>query len=349
MSSLYRKTLRAVRTLNRKYKFSYGTESRLREAERGLKGRKNDFLKHERLFEAFCKRIKSADFNEKDIAESLIKYGADYSAVFSAELLLCCAAALCPLSEIEAKMQIIGGCNFSAFFRLCREEKALKGFEDFAVSDSETKMMYRRAALENSEKIGLGCYDYIVSQDCKYAAEKLFGKKQNGGLLLAIEIAVPLLLTAAVSFYTRSLFSGLLLYLPIWQIVSSFSARAFAAVYSPSFLPRADKSFLTAENSRTVIAVSLLLTKSFKDEEKHIEQLYFSNCGENISLCVLADLVPSKNEESENDGSRNFGGEKLCRENKQKMRRRCLRLRQAEGIFKNSARIFRQRAKKGRD
>lgn len=303
MSSVYRKTLRAVRDLNRKNKFSYGIDSRLKEAERELKRRKKDFLKHERLFEIFCGRIKSADFNEKDITEILIKYGADYSAVFSAELLLRCAAALCPFSEIEAKIQIIGGCDFLSFFRLCREEKALESFDDFAVSDSETKMMYRRAALENSEEIGLSCYEYLVSLNCEYAGEKLFGKKQNGRLLLAFEIAVPLILTAAVSFYTRSVFSGVLLYLPIWQITSSFSVRASEVLHSPAFLPRADKKFLTDENSRTVIAVSLLLTESFKEEEKHIEQLYFSNCGENISLCILADLLPSENEESENDGA----------------------------------------------
>lgn len=275
-----------------------------------LRNCKKELEQNRELFEKLCKTaIASSTFSEKDVVEILCKNGADYSAVFVTELMVKCAV----LHKIAADsddvpknieaLRRIREYDFEKMFRLCREERILEKYNDFNMSDSETKMLYRKKAYENALKKKMNCCKYLDSLCADNIGDCLFLRKQGGEITLILEVVIPLLLSIASAICFNSFWFGFILFLPFWQISSALVIKLSMCYFKTEALPRVKKSFLTERNSKTLIVISALLTdeKSLENMKYHIEKLYYSNCNERISLCVLADLKGSQTEVDEND------------------------------------------------
>ena len=329
--SVYRQMIKCFSEIKRKYKRILKNKA-VRETdiaffdnyyliERHIGALKNDIRrcrkelnKNRELFELFCTALESGEkFDDSVIINILSKIHADYSEAFLAETIAKCAALRkISLGAVDAERGIeclreIRDIDFEKLFGICESEILAKRYGDFRISDSDTKMLYRRKIYEKSKKEGKTTYEFLKNiyenKMEAYLGEYLFKKKRWGELSLAAEIVLPIFLSIGVSLALNSLWAGLFLFLPFWQIVSVITVNISMRIFYPDELPRVEKEYLTSQNSRTLIAVSVLLTdeNSLSDMGKHIEKLYFSNCNENISLCILADLKGSKNEIDVND------------------------------------------------
>lgn len=318
MTAVYRRTLYDLSIIRKKYngmmkqKRDGGAVPELyelavlsaAEIKKDLKRCKRLIEGKQELYDKLCRKaLESPSFGEKDIAEVLVGEKAEYQSVFAAEILAKCAVVHKLAVQGEGNLNALRFTDFSAVLCTCAEEKLLERFEDFNFSDSETKMLYRRKVCENAEKLGIGNTEYIKSFNGKYIGTELFKRKKYGEITIALEIAAPLFICFAAALYTGSAFAGFLLYLPVRQIASAIIVRLSMKAFKTEKLPRAKKSFLNGENSKTLITVSMLLTdeRSLENAERQIAKLYYSNCTENISLCILADLKSSETAENPED------------------------------------------------
>ncbi|MCH5190546.1 MAG: hypothetical protein J1F23_00130 [Oscillospiraceae bacterium] len=341
--SVYRQMIKCFSEIKRKYKrilkskavkdtdiafFDnyYLIERHIGALKNDIRRCRKELNKNRELFMLLCAASEDGEKLDDSIILNILRgINADYSKVFLTETVVKCAAVRkisLGAEDAEKGIEIlreIRDIDFRKLFEICESERLAQKYEDFKISDSETKMLYRRKIYEKSKKEGKTTCEFLKNicenKTGAYLGEYLFKKRQCGELSLAVEIMLPVFLSIGVALALNSPWTGLFLFLPFWQIVSVITVNISMLIFRPDELPRVKKEYLTSENCRTLIAVSVLLTdeNSLCDMEKHIEKLYFSNCNENISLCILADLKGSKNKNDSNDEKILAGIEKSFR------------------------------------
>lgn len=332
MTSVYALVNRDIRSLQKEYKnilksrvadeteldfFGnyYLISNYILQVKKDIKHCKKQVNRLSKLYDEMCRAALSTEkFGEREIINLLSKSDVDYEELFLTELLVKCAV----IHKIASSknnsgagirdLQNIREIDFAGMFCICESEKIMEKFYDFAISDEETKMLYRKKAVEKAKKSHKKCPDYLKSVREKtkdnIIGKYLFTEKKYGYWTLTAEVLLSVILSVTAAFFCRSVFAGFIVLFPIWQTVSAIVVRISMRIYKTEELPRVKSDYLNSENSKTLIVVSILLTgeKTLKNMEKHIEKLYFSNCSDNVFLCISADLKSSGSEISENDG-----------------------------------------------
>lgn len=167
--------------------------------------------------------------------------------------------------------------------------------------DETTKDSYRAAVCRESQRSGkpepVVAVDALekAKQDGRHIGFYLPLKKTNtdwGALFLALEVLLPLIAGVILSVLCRKWYVWLLLYFPLWECLQFIPNRLSGAVTKPTPLPKMDYSAGCPDKEKTVIAVSMLLPSAEKAKEcvPHLKDLCLSNCSDNTSICLLADL-----------------------------------------------------------
>ncbi|MDR2687078.1 MAG: DUF3131 domain-containing protein [Oscillospiraceae bacterium] len=113
-------------------------------------------------------------------------------------------------------------------------------------------------------------------------------RPKRGAALLVCESLLPLLLAGGAALALRAWVAFPLLCLPLTALGRILLEAVFLRGVQPTPLPRMELNGAVPEEGRTLIAVSSLLPNA--DLGRRMEELYASNGGPNVSVCILADL-----------------------------------------------------------
>lgn len=160
-------------------------------------------------------------------------------------------------------------------------------------SDEYSKAFYRRAVAAEAARSG---------KSEQQAAAELIGRLNSprkhpkrlaarGRLYLIMEAVMPLAAAFAAGVLMRNLPLGLLLWLPLWEIMRRSIERASLSGVPQGRLLSLKPDSPQVLGTHALITVSTLLPPPERADElaAHLEQLYLSNCVGNIKLCCLAD------------------------------------------------------------
>ena len=111
---------------------------------------------------------------------------------------------------------------------------------------------------------------------------------KRGAALLICETALPVLLAGGGAFALRAWYVFPLLCLPLTALGRVLLEAVFLRGTRPLPLPRMELGGVVPEEGRTLIAVSTLLPCA--DLGRRMEELYSSNGGACVDVCMLADL-----------------------------------------------------------
>lgn len=201
----------------------------------------------------------------------------------------------------SSSLHMIADINFDRISeKLFAAEDVLECDPVYKLMDSETKGRYRYAvalkalesgksereiaesAFEKSKKDGHHIGRHILRNPS--------GKR--GYLYLAMEIIMPIAAAFAVGILAANPWVGLLIFFPAWEIlrypIESVSLKGVAAERFSRLSLKCDE----VKYAHTLLTVSTILPSAdrMKELEKHLEQLFLSNCGDEIRICFLADF-----------------------------------------------------------
>ncbi len=184
---------------------------------------------------------------------------------------------------------------------------------DYAGMDEESKNLYRckitRIAAqqgvsekEAAEKVLLLAQSGDGRQK-KHIGEPIFALdktlqqvKARGECVLVISWLLPLIITAAVGVFLKSILVVLLIYLPLWEILRPLIELYALRGVAVSFVPRMQLKRDLPEGAFTLVTVSTLLPRpeDAKKLEERLENLYITNGGKNVGFMLLADFKEDK-------------------------------------------------------
>ncbi len=132
---------------------------------------------------------------------------------------------------------------------------------------------------------------------------RTIGRQQRGGAALAMGAVLPLFAAGLLWYYTRSLLLLFPGYLLLFEALRPLVHRAALAGVGVDIIPRLELG--EKDYPPTMVVISTLLPKPEKAPalKKRLEQLYFSNGGEELYFCVLADYKESAFPENPEDAS----------------------------------------------
>lgn len=166
--------------------------------------------------------------------------------------------------------------------------------------DSDSKHRYRRvlALFARKNKVSEREFAADLLEKAKKNEEHIgkyiikIKKSRRGMLFLVFEIIMPLTVSLSLAVLLKNPFAGLLSFFPLWELMRHSIERAsLKGVKTERFL-RLSSDDSRVMNAHTLITVSTLLPSADKvyKLEKHLEEIYLSNCIGNIKVCCLADF-----------------------------------------------------------
>ena len=184
---------------------------------------------------------------------------------------------------------------FSAEEVLCADPSG-----HYTLMDSETKGRYRYAiALKSLKsgkseiKIAEAALEKAKADGChigKYILDEF--TKRRGYLYLIMEAVMPLAAAFAVGILTATPWIGVLSLFPAWEILRYPIEDVSLKGLIPERFPRLSVDCDCVKSVSALLTVSIILPSAdkMKELEKHLEQLYLSNCTNRIKICCLADF-----------------------------------------------------------
>lgn len=169
----------------------------------------------------------------------------------------------------------------------------------------ETKSLYRylisRQARKNhtdEEQIALRLLENAragTTEAERHIGNGLFDNgrgRKIGSFLIIMENLLPIIAAAVTSLFTGELYPAVLLYLPFRALISAVTGAVSPYLTKTLPLPRMETDNKVPNDSKTLITVSVLLhgAESAKKLKRHLRELWLSNGGENVKICLLADL-----------------------------------------------------------
>ena len=187
--------------------------------------------------------------------------------------------------------------------KLCAAENALNSDPAgiYSSMDSESKNFYRQRVAIAARKAGKSEKEFAktilkkAEEKGRHIGEFIVSKRKDttrGYVFLLMEIIMPLSISVAAGFFFAKLWVGLLLFFPLWELLRHpIESTSLKGVVPKRFL-RLSVDDERVLNSDTLITVSTVMPSADKisDLEKHLEQIYLSNCMGNIKVCCLADF-----------------------------------------------------------
>ena len=183
----------------------------------------------------------------------------------------------------------------------------------YPLMDDESKAMYRAFLTKESGKKGIDSEKmaHEIIEKAKKGTnntERHIGsyilpkyKRAKGYVFLTLEILVSLCIAVLFGVYTRW-YTGALIFLPVYSMVSAVLVGISQKGTPPRRLPGIEIKEIPTE-AMTLITVSSLLPSTGKIDEmkEHLRQLYLSNGGKNVKVCLLADMKNSGTPERPED------------------------------------------------
>ncbi|MBQ2841713.1 MAG: hypothetical protein IJE72_01600 [Clostridia bacterium] len=184
---------------------------------------------------------------------------------------------------------------------LCKADEILKHDEFYRSMDEYSKNVYRKRIAVLAKKSQKSETEIAVEAEKKAQKSGIHignfllnfkKKKRNGYLFLAMEIIMPLALSFCISVFLNSPIAGILLFLPLWEMLRYPIESASLRTASVKRFLRLSADCETVRNAHTLITVSTLMPSAdkIKELETHLESIWLSNCTGNIKVCCLADL-----------------------------------------------------------
>lgn len=115
---------------------------------------------------------------------------------------------------------------------------------------------------------------------------------RNGWLFLVMEIIMPLACSVAVGILSASLAAGLLLFIPLWEILRYPIESASMKGVAPKNFIRLRTDSKRVADVHALLTVSTLLpsTDKMNELEEKLEEIYLSNTFGNTKVCCLGDF-----------------------------------------------------------
>lgn len=208
------------------------------------------------------------------------------------------------LSNAIISLRKMGGYDFDEVSeKLCAAEDLLKkdpaGIYD--AMDSESKRVYRQKIAVAASKARKSEKDFVkailkkAEESGKHIGEYIISKKKDtarGYLFLIMEILMPLSVSVAAGFFFAKLWVGILLFFPLWELlrhpIESISLKGVAA---KRFLRLSvDDKRVSVTHTLITVTTVMPVAEKIPELEKHLEQVYLSNCVGNIKVCCLCDF-----------------------------------------------------------
>lgn len=185
--------------------------------------------------------------------------------------------------------------------KLYKAESVLRKDEYYRMMDEQSKSVYRKrisSIAMKTQKSELEIAETVLaksSESGEHIGKQLFNlqkRKKNGYLYLLMEIIMPFAVSFCISVFLKSAPAGILLFLPLWEILRYPIETAAMKTVKPKRFFRLSEDCERVRNTHALLTVSTVLPSAEKiaELEKHLEQLYLSNCTGNIKVCCLADL-----------------------------------------------------------
>ncbi len=181
--------------------------------------------------------------------------------------------------------------------------------ETFKRMDDATKSYYRSQCAKKAKKNKTSQKKYAENilkkakeQDIHIGnvflkdTKEDFALKIRGGFFLYCRLVLPLIFSFIFSLCFKNFFAGILLYIPLHEILRHPLQWIFMRGVTPRFVPRMKIKKELPKDARTLITVSGLVPKTQDVEKvcKHLEEIYFANPQREIGICYLADLKESE-------------------------------------------------------
>ena len=123
-------------------------------------------------------------------------------------------------------------------------------------------------------------------------------RKPSGLGYVLINAIVPALLSAALGFAMGSAWAGILVWLPLSELVKRCADRLILAVNRPRRLPRLELRDGVPAEGKTLCVISVLLTGEAAADRaaRHLEEFRMGEqkCGENLLFGLMCDLSESR-------------------------------------------------------
>ena len=128
---------------------------------------------------------------------------------------------------------------------------------------------------------------------------------RSGEIYISLNIIITLLLTLLFSFVLKSVVAGVLLILPLSELVKKIIDLILLSFTPPAHVPRMELKDGVPSSGRTICIISALLTSEGSGAAlaRRLEEFRLAsrNCGENLILGILADLPDAENKSMPND------------------------------------------------
>ncbi len=193
--------------------------------------------------------------------------------------------------------------------KYCVIDHIFNSDETFAKMDDATKSYYRSQCAKGAKKNKISQKDHaenilkkakemdlhignIFLEDTK----EDFTLKIRGGFFLYCRLVLPLIFSVIFSICFKNFFVGILLYIPLHEILRHPLQWIFMLKVNPRFVPRMNIKKHLPKDARTLITISGLVPKTQEVESicKHLEEIYFANPQSEVGICYLADLKESE-------------------------------------------------------
>lgn len=186
--------------------------------------------------------------------------------------------------------------------KLCSAESILMNDPDgvYPLMDSESKNRYRYLVALKAKREGKSEKE-VAEEALKKARDNsshigkyIVGgrKSRRGYVYLVMDLIMPLAVSFAAAVLFMNPWVGALLFFPVWELLRYPIENASMKGVAPKRFFRLSADNERVLNAHTLITVSTLLPSAVKmhELEKHLEQIYLSNCVGNIKVCCLADF-----------------------------------------------------------
>ncbi len=208
------------------------------------------------------------------------------------------------LSDAINSLRKMGGYDFDFISErlFTAEEFLLKDPSGiYPAMDNESKSEYRQRISAASAKANMSERDFTkailkkAEENNKHIGDYLIPKRKNtarGYLFLIMEVVMPLSVSVASGFFFERLWIGILLFFPLWELMRHPIERLSVTGVSPKRFLRLSVDDEKVLNSHTLITVTTVMPSAerISELEKHLEQIYLSNCMGNFKVCCLCDF-----------------------------------------------------------
>lgn len=172
----------------------------------------------------------------------------------------------------------------------------LMKFDEYKVSDYETRCRYREQAEKNAKYNAVSVQEYIKSISDKCFCKELdYHSRKRTDILYIASLYISVVFSMIGLIYITNSYLSLLLFLPVYFVIKNIINLIFLSHITPYYFPRLSKEI--SDNIKICHLIPILITGD--DIYSKLEKAYLSNPDKNIFFGVVCDFPESDNNDSE--------------------------------------------------